>query len=240
MASPIKNILDLAARFQPMIRAAAVANGLRPELLNGVITQESFWNPNAIRGEAHLASASIGLGQLLPSTAQLTPLQLKDPALNIKATAAYLGMQLRRYSGDEAAAVAAYNAGRAVRLKAGQRFCEAWKSTAPKTGRSLDRDCASIYVAPADGAFGNQRHVEKVLRYVAMFETATRTDPRYQAGRAPAVTPPVSAVPTVRPTAARPAAVPTPRKGAARLTIIHALLLLGSVLFVVWWTRDTT
>lgn len=230
----LKNILDLAAPFQLWITAAAASRGVRPALLNGVITQESFWNPRAIRGEAHLASASIGLGQLLPSTANMTPDQLRDPRQNIQATATYLAMQLRRYNGDEAAAVAAYNAGRAVRLQKGARFCLAWKSTAPKTGRNLDRDCERIYVAPFDGAFGNQPHVDKVMRYVKIFEDAARTDARFRASASES-----------QATSHAPASAPTPgpgmpippakRSGQGNRTVLA--VLAGIVTFALFWWR---
>lgn len=231
--APVKNILDLAAPFQPWITAAALARGIRPALLNGVITQESFWNPRAIRGEAHLASASIGLGQLLPSTANMTPAQLRDPQQNIQATATYLAAQLQRYQGDEAAAVAAYNAGRAVRLQKGARFCLAWKSTAPKTGRQLDRDCERIYVAPFDGAFGNQPHVDKVMRYVKMFEDAARTDPRFRSSANQAAKQPAT---SGAPPAAGTAPLPAKRSGNAN-TLLLGMLASIFAAALLWWRK---
>lgn len=133
----------------------------------------------ATRGEPQIGDASIGLMQVLYSTAKAngytgavgawdnasnTGSGLYDPATNLKYGTKFLASLLKSTKGDVDAAVSAYNAGlgNAHRVTVPTRFCLAWKPTAPKTGRTLDRDCASIRTAQP-GEFGNQTYVNTIL-----------------------------------------------------------------------------
>lgn len=133
----------------------------------------------ATRGEPHLGDASIGLMQVLYSTAKAngytgvigawndltnTGTGLYDPATNLRYGSKFFGSLLKSTGNDIERAVSAYNAGlgNAKRVTSVTRFCLAWKPTAPKTGRTLDRDCAKIYTAQP-GQFGNQPYVNTIM-----------------------------------------------------------------------------
>lgn len=135
--------------------------------------------PWATRGEPHLGDASIGLMQVLFSTAKAngytgavgawndatnTGTGLYDPATNLRYGIKFFGGLLKATSNDLPRAIAAYNAGlgNAQRFTVPTRFCLAWKPTAPAKGRTLDRDCARIYTAQP-GEFGNQPYVNTIM-----------------------------------------------------------------------------
>jgi soluble lytic murein transglycosylase-like protein len=89
------------------ITAAAHHHGIDPALLAGLIKQESGFDPTARSG-----AGAVGLTQLMPGTAAgLGVADPTDPAQAIEGGAKYLAEQLQRFGGDEARALAAYNAG---------------------------------------------------------------------------------------------------------------------------------
>jgi soluble lytic murein transglycosylase-like protein len=93
--------------LQPMIRDAAVAANVEPELLEALVSIESNFNPNTV---SHAGAK--GLAQLMPGTA--AALGVKDPfdpVQNLGGGARYLGQMLREFNGDPKMALAAYNAG---------------------------------------------------------------------------------------------------------------------------------
>jgi soluble lytic murein transglycosylase len=86
-----------------------------PDLLQGLIREESRFNPRA-----RSSTGALGLTQLMPATAREVAARLKisvneqvllQPADNIRVGAAYLGQLLNHFDGNKAFAVAAYNAG---------------------------------------------------------------------------------------------------------------------------------
>ncbi len=91
--------------FRPELETAARAHGVPPWMLAGLVRQESAFNPRA-----RSAKGAVGLAQLLPETAGLSPGALEDPQTNLKAGAAFLA-KLRQRFGSWEAALAAYNAG---------------------------------------------------------------------------------------------------------------------------------
>jgi soluble lytic murein transglycosylase-like protein len=96
-----------ATQYDGLINDAAQRNGVDPALLKGLIRQESNFDPNA----GSSAGAS-GLTQLMPATASgLGVSDTTDPAQAIEGGAKYLRQQLDRFGGDQAKALAAYNAG---------------------------------------------------------------------------------------------------------------------------------
>ena len=95
------------AEYDGFINEQAVAHGVRPELIRGVIQAESNFNPRALSPRG-----AMGLMQLMPATA--ADLGVRDPfnALeNIRGGIKYLRQLLNRYDRNEALALAAYNAG---------------------------------------------------------------------------------------------------------------------------------
>jgi soluble lytic murein transglycosylase-like protein len=95
------------AALAPLIEQAAARNGLSPALLSGLIRQESGFNP-----AARSSAGALGLTQLMPSTAaSLGVTEPLDPAQSIEGGARYLAGMIRRFGGNTASALAAYNAG---------------------------------------------------------------------------------------------------------------------------------
>lgn len=95
------------APFGELIRKAASKYGVDADLVFSVVAAESNFNPRAVsRRNAR------GLMQLLPETAKrLGVRDIYDPEQNVEAGTRYLRDLLRRYEGDLALTLAAYNAG---------------------------------------------------------------------------------------------------------------------------------
>lgn len=94
-------------KFKPLIESKAKKYGLDPNLLAGLLKQESNYNPYAV---SHCGA--MGLGQLMPETAR--SLGVKDPfnaSQNVEGAAKYLRQMLDTFGGDKNKALAAYNAG---------------------------------------------------------------------------------------------------------------------------------
>jgi soluble lytic murein transglycosylase len=102
--------------FRPLIERQAKASKLDPDLLQGLIREESRFNPRA-----RSSTGALGLTQLMPATAREVAASLKlasvgeqsllRPDQNVRLGAAYLSQLLKRFGGNAAFAVAAYNAG---------------------------------------------------------------------------------------------------------------------------------
>ncbi len=105
--------------FYPLAQAdriaeAARAAGVPASLLFGLIRQESVFTQ-----DAQSRSGALGLMQVMPATGRLLYRKengkgrpdLKDPDANLRLGARYLKQLIDAFSGDTAAALAAYNAG---------------------------------------------------------------------------------------------------------------------------------
>jgi soluble lytic murein transglycosylase len=101
--------------FRPLVERHARSARVDPDLLQGLIREESRFNPRA-----RSATGALGLTQLMPATAREVAARLKisvneqvllQPGDNIRVGAAYLGQLLNQFEGNPAFAVAAYNAG---------------------------------------------------------------------------------------------------------------------------------
>jgi hypothetical protein len=84
---------------------------VRPELLSALIQAESGFNPAAISPKG-----ARGIAQVMPATARnpgygVAPMQNNSSSEQIRFANDYLGAMLNKYGGNEAMALAAYNAG---------------------------------------------------------------------------------------------------------------------------------
>ncbi len=104
---PTDQLAPQMTEYMPHIKQAAARHHLPPELIAGVIYQESRGNPNAVS-----SCGAQGLMQLMPATAaKLGVTNSFDPAQNIEGGAKYLREMLDRFGGRLDLAIAAYNAG---------------------------------------------------------------------------------------------------------------------------------
>jgi soluble lytic murein transglycosylase len=105
--------------FDKEVRAASKRMDLDPQLIYGVLRQESLYRTDAVS-----SAGAYGLLQLLPSTARRTAqfwkrqrpstADLFDPSVNVMLGAGQLRILLDRFSGQTAVALAGYNAGPAA------------------------------------------------------------------------------------------------------------------------------
>lgn len=105
------------ATLDPIILEMSAKYRIEPAWIKAHIKQESNWDVNASRFEAHKGDASWGLMQLLLVTARevmknpdLTITQLTQPRVNIEAGTKFLSQLWSRF-GNMSDAIAAYNAG---------------------------------------------------------------------------------------------------------------------------------
>lgn len=131
--------------LEPMVNSIASQFGMDPDLIKGIIKQESNWDVNASRYEAHINDSSWGLMQVLLKTGkwvlgndQLTIPQLISPETNITIGTKYIASLLKQY-GNIRDALAAYNAGSPKKTK--------------------------------DGKYINQSYVDNVYRNYMMYKT---------------------------------------------------------------------
>lgn len=104
-----------AAGLPPQVAEAILVearrHGIDPRLVMAVIEVESGWNPEARNGE------SLGLMQVSPPAMEdmvrrgVAGGDLRDPVVNVRVGTAYLAWLMRRYPGDLAMALTAYNQG---------------------------------------------------------------------------------------------------------------------------------
>lgn len=95
--------------YGELIRSVGERHALNPALLAAVVRAESAFDPRAV---SHKGAQ--GLMQLMPATARrfgLNGREVFDPAKNLDAGASYLSWLTRRFDGDLANVLAAYNSG---------------------------------------------------------------------------------------------------------------------------------
>jgi soluble lytic murein transglycosylase-like protein len=88
------------------IHAAAQRHQVDERLVTAVAWRESGFNPRAVSSKG-----ARGTMQLMPGTARRLGVDADDPEGNIDGGTQYLSSMMRRFGGDQAKALAAYNAG---------------------------------------------------------------------------------------------------------------------------------
>jgi transglycosylase-like protein with SLT domain len=163
------------------IQAASVRFGVPVALIKAIIGQESAFRPTAYRAEPAISDASIGLMQILFSTAKgegytgsvgsATGLTgLYDPATNIMFGTSYLATCLARANGIFPSAISIYNGGFRPDIGFG----------APATKRilvCLRRDSLGKCIESRTveiGQYANQPYVNAVLNNIAYFESEAK------------------------------------------------------------------
>jgi soluble lytic murein transglycosylase-like protein len=98
---------DELREYEAVIRAAAELYGLPEALLWAVFKTESQGRADAVS-----SAGAVGVAQLMPRTARSQGVwDRENPFQSILGGARYLRLQVNRYDGDVALALAAYNAG---------------------------------------------------------------------------------------------------------------------------------
>jgi soluble lytic murein transglycosylase len=114
-------------KYGEEIEKYAKKNGVDPNLVRGLILQESYYNP-----EAKSRVGATGLMQLMPPTAAeharslhiaFAASRLTSPGVNIELGTFHLRMRINMFGGNAYMAVASYNAGQGNVMK--------WKRAAP-------------------------------------------------------------------------------------------------------------
>lgn len=100
--------------IEPLVELAARSAGIDPRLFRALVEAESAGRPHAV---SHVGAC--GLTQLMPATArELGIVDPFDARENLFGGARYLARMHRRFKGDVALTLAAYNAGPGAVLKA--------------------------------------------------------------------------------------------------------------------------
>ena len=92
--------------YPTIARHEAQAAGIPPLLFVRQIQQESGFNPNAVS-----KAGAIGIAQFMPRTAKGLGINPWNPSASLKGAARLMASYVKRYGGDYAKALAAYNAG---------------------------------------------------------------------------------------------------------------------------------
>jgi len=102
LGTAFRSPVEYIAYFQ----AAAARHRVDPSLLDAIAYQESRF-----RGAVVSPKGAIGIMQLMPGTAQMLGVNPWDVRQNIEGGTAYIRAMLDRFGGNQALALAAYNAG---------------------------------------------------------------------------------------------------------------------------------
>ena len=105
-ARPFAGLAAPSTATAQAIREAAARHQVSERLVEAVAWRESRFNPGAVSPKG-----ARGVMQLMPGTARALGVDPQDPAANIEGGVDYLSRLLRRFDGDKAKALAAYNAG---------------------------------------------------------------------------------------------------------------------------------
>jgi len=95
-----------SANYRTIARRAAAHYGISPTLFERQINQESGFNPRALS-----AAGAEGIAQFMPATAASLGIDPWNPVDSLWGAANLMAQLHHRFGGDDAKALAAYNAG---------------------------------------------------------------------------------------------------------------------------------
>jgi soluble lytic murein transglycosylase-like protein len=98
----------------PYIQGVADRYGLDPALLAAV-----FWTESAYQADAVSSAGAVGLGQLMPGTAQTLGVDPRDPMQNMDGSARLYRYLIDKYGGSLELAISAYACGEGAVARAG-------------------------------------------------------------------------------------------------------------------------
>jgi hypothetical protein len=113
-----------------MARQAALSAGINVVLFLRQINQESGFDP-----KAYSTAGALGIAQLLPATAKMLGVDPFNPQEALTGAARLMAQYHQRYGGDDAKALAAYNAGVGTVDQAMQHCGLAWAACLPEETR---------------------------------------------------------------------------------------------------------
>lgn len=161
-------LFDAENTFDAEILRAANATGVPVAALKGLIGVESAFKPKAFRAEPQINDGSRGLMQILYRTARAvgykgTEQGLFDPATNVLHGAKFFRDLLLKYK-NLPDAVASYNMGH------------------PRPASKTTPTIIKIYGTPQpDWVYANQPYVNRVLAYIAYYQTFEKNDAQARA-----------------------------------------------------------
>lgn len=122
---PLRDIV-YPNRFEELVTRNLVGTDVDPNIIRGLIRQESFFEPDAVSG-----AGAVGLMQVMPATARtlleklgekgFRPESLKDPAVNVRIGVRFFLERYEEYGGNVALTLASYNAGQ-VKVRVWKEF----------------------------------------------------------------------------------------------------------------------